>query len=666
MGLKYFLKALINQLHTITSPFILVLDDYHVIQNEQIHQVLRTILEHFPPSMQLVLITREDPPFSLAKMRASKRLFELRISKLRFTQEEVKVYFSEQLHLTLEEAQLQHLLNRTEGWIAGLQMTALSMQGLDDIDIFIEAFTASNYYIMDYLMEEVLARHSPDIKAFLLSTSVLESFSGDLCDDMLQLEDGTSSTIIERLVKTNSFIISMDSSNKWYRYHHLFRDLLRQRLDHQFKSELEKLHLRAGLWFKINGREQEAIHHLLQANAFEYAAALIECKWFEMDLQLQSASWLDMAKKLPTTVIDRSPVLTMGYGWALLDMGEVEASRQWIDKAQDLYDRCQTDAYQYDIIIMDTTQFKLLPATIASANGYIAAATGDVEGIFKHTQEALMLLPSDQYFKQGVVSMLLAVAYWRRGDLHEAEAMVSQSLKSIKSYVNPLVENSFYMVLSELYIQQGHLNKAKALFEQTISRLIEQNQVPIILPSLYLGLAKIAFLQNENRDAYSLLEKSKTYGQRYALMDWKYKYNLLLARVYCREGIYDLARDCIAEGYANYFMNPLPDEITLEDVEAMIDDAEAKHQQCPKLEMEATNKNSFSKEHVNQNLSEPLTVRELEVLALLASGLSNQEICDTLFLALSTVKSYNQNIFGKLQVNRRIQAVAKAQELGLV
>jgi LuxR family maltose regulon positive regulatory protein len=176
IGFDAFLKALINQLHTIKSQFVLVLDDYHVIQNEQIHQVLRTILEHLPPLMQLVLITRVDPPFPLAKMRASKKLLELRISKLRFTAEEVKIYFLQQLHLTLKEEQLQHLITRTEGWIAGLQMTALSMHGMNDIGDFIETFAASHYYIMDYLMEEVLERHPPEIKAFLLSSSMLDFF----------------------------------------------------------------------------------------------------------------------------------------------------------------------------------------------------------------------------------------------------------------------------------------------------------------------------------------------------------------------------------------------------------------------------------------------------------------------------------------------------------
>lgn len=250
IGFEAFLRALINQLHTIKSPYILILDDYHVIRNDQIHQVIRTMLEHFPPSMQLVLITREDPPFPLAKIRATKKLMELRISQLRFTEEEVKAYFSQQLHISLGEEQIQHLITRTEGWIAGLQMTALSLQGIDDIGRFIEAFSDSNYYIMDYLIEEVFERQTPEIKAFLLRTSILEFFSDDLCDAVVQLETGSSNSIIERLVKTNSFIISTEPSHRWFRYHHLFRDLLRHRLEQQSKSELESLYHLAGFGSK--------------------------------------------------------------------------------------------------------------------------------------------------------------------------------------------------------------------------------------------------------------------------------------------------------------------------------------------------------------------------------------------------------------------------------
>lgn len=666
VGLEAFLRALINQLHLIEFPYILVLDDYHVIRNDQINQVMRTILEHFPPLLQLVLITREDLPFPLAKMRAAKKLTELRTSQLRFTEAEAEHLFSQQLHISLDQEQIQHLISRTEGWIAGLQMTALSIQGIDDIDGFVKALSGSHYYIMDYLMEEVLERQTPEIKEFLLRTSILEFFSADLGDAVVQLETGRSNTIIERLIKTNSFIISTEPSHNWFRYHHLFRDLLKKRLEQQSKRALESLHHRAGLWFKINGFGSQAIQHLLKANAIEEAAALIECKWDEMDMQMQSASWLGMAQKLPAAILERSPVLMLGYGWALLDKGDVEACAEWFDKALRLYSLAQTDDRPEDILINDTTQFDLLPASIASARAYIAAAAGDIAGVFTQTHYALERIPHDQYIKRGIVDMLLAFAHWGSGDLDQAEAVIAGSLQDIKRAANPHVEHSFSMVLGELYIQQGDLGKAQALFERMISRLINENLVPIILPSLYLGLAKIAFLQGENRQAYALLEESKTHGERCALMDWKYKYYLLLARIYGSEGLYDLALSCINESRTYYYVNPIPEDISIDAAEKQIKAAAAQHHTGRLPGIEDENERVFEKELVNQSLPEPLTVRELEVLALIASGSSNQEICDTLFLALSTVKGYVQNIFGKLEVKRRTQAAAKAKELGLV
>ncbi|NLC03036.1 MAG: hypothetical protein GX787_02000 [Tissierellia bacterium] len=666
IGFEAFLKALINQLHAIKSPYILIFDDYHLIRNQLIHEVIKTILDHFPPFMQLVLITREDPPFPLAKMRADKKLLEIRISQLRFTEEEVKKYFLKQLNISLEEKHIRLIYLSIEGWIAGLQMLALSMQGIDDITGFIHSFSKNQHYVMDYLMEEVLERQPLEIKEFLLRTSILDFFSKDLCDAVLQLETGSSNHIIEKLMKTNCFIVSTDLTHKWFRYHHLFRDVLRQRLSQESKQEMEALHGLAGIWYKSNGFTQESIHHFLEANDFEEAAKIIECKWSEMDIQLQSASWLDMVKKLPPIILEKSPVLTMGYGWALLDLGDTEASLEWFKKSQELYNVYQTDGNLENIIINDRTQFDLLPATIASAYGYIAAATGDVEGVFTHSHNALNLIPDNQYFKRAVVEMLLGIAHWSKGNLKEAESIIIRSFKNIKKARNPIFENSYYMVLGELYIHQDKLNKGKAMFEQTISRLKKDNLVTILLPSLYLALGKIAFLQNENTKAHSLLEESKKYGQRYALMDWEYKYYLLLARIYCSEKLYDLSLDCINESKRYYYLNPIPEDVSIDEVEKKIVLEVAHHQPSSVLDIGDKNMIAFKKEHINQSLSEPLTVRELEVLSLIVSGLSNKEICDKLFLALSTVKGYNQNIFGKLEVNSRTKAAAKAMELGLI
>lgn len=663
IGLEGFMKGFIHQLHTIDQPFIFVFDDYQAIQNNQIHQVLRTMIEHMPKEMQLVLITREDPPLPLAKLRASKRLLEIRISDLKFTEDEVKGFFMQQLNLTLQEEQLKLLYKRTEGWIAGLQLAALSMRGLEDKSSFIETFTGSHYYVMDYLIEEVLENQPLEIKDFLLKTSVLDFFSGELCDAVVPLEPGRGREVISRLVKTNTFIIPMESSHEWYRYHQLFRDLLRQRLEQLPKEEIEMLHHRAGGWFKAERREQEAIQHFLKAEAFEEAAALIECKWASMDMQLQSTSWLDMTKRLPESILERSPILLMGYGWALLDVGEIESSEVWLDKAQSLYESYQSTENRKDFLISDMEQFELLPATIASARGYLAAAMGDTEGVFKHTRDALAKIPSGQHQKRSVVTMLLAIAHWDAGELNEAEMCIARSIEDSIHGESPLTYNSFYMVLGELYIQQGHLDKAYALFEETIKRVISENQVPILLASLYLGQAKVAFLRGENQKAYELLELSKGYGQKYSLMDWKYKYYLMLARVYCSEGFIDLARDCVRESRTHYFMNPIPEDISFEEMDTMIDEAEKLQNSGSKNERINM---VFLQEQANRTLAEPLTVRELEVLTLIASGLSNREICSTLFLALSTVKGYNQTIYGKLQVKRRTEAVVKAKVLGLV
>lgn len=666
IGVDGVLKGLVQHLHTIEQPFIIVFDDYQAIQNKQIHQVIRTMIEHMPKLMQLVLITREDPPLPLAKLRASKKLLEIRISDLKLSDDEVKAFFMQQINFTLQEEQLQMIYKRTEGWIAGLQLVALSMRGIDDKSSFIEAFAGSHYYVMDYLIEEVLENQPLEIKEFLLKTSVLDYFSGELCDAVVQSESGNGREIISSLVKTNIFIIPMDSSREWYRYHHLFRDLLRQRLEHQPKEDIKMLNRRAGCWFKAAGRDQEAIHHFLKAEDFEEAAALIECKWALMvDTQLQASSWLDMAKRLPASIFEKCPVLTMGYGWALLDMGDVEESEVWLDKAQSLYDEYQSTEGWENILIYDKVQFKLLSATISYARGYIAAARGDMEGVFKHTREALDHIPGDQNQKRSIVTMLLAIAHWGSGELEMAERFIAQAIENASHAESPLTYNSFYLVLGELYIQKGNLVKAYDLFEQTISRVLSKNQVPILLASLYLGLAKVAFLSGDNQKAYTLLEDSKCYAQKYSLMDWRYKYYLVLARVYCSEGFIDLARDCLQESRNHYFMNPIPDDISFEEIDTAIDQAE-KMQNSVSTSKDGSSNKTFLQEHVNRSLAEPLTVRELEVLTLIASGLSNSEICSTLFLALSTVKGYNQTIYGKLQVKRRTEAVIKAKLLGLV
>lgn len=777
VGYPSFMRSVITNLHQHEKEFVLVLDDYHVIENEQIDIFLNMLIEHMPPKMKLVMITREDPAFPLSKYRLSKRLLEIRISDLRFTSEEAKAFLSMQLKRDVDEEHAALLTKRTEGWVAGIQLAALSMQGVEDIGGFIEKLSGSHKYIMDYLIEEVLEKQTEEVQRFLQVTSLLDYFSCELCDSLLNAEQGSGMKTIEYLMHRNMFIIPMDQEGKWYRYHHLFRDLLSQRLPGYIRETggvtVEELHRRAGKWFDSMNMPAEAIHHYLSGLFYEEAADIIECRWTEMDLQLQSGTWLAMAKELPKSIIEKRPVLAMGYGWALIDAGDIEGSVKWLEAAKRLYALHLENPEEYPVA--DIKQYELLPATIASAYAYVSAAKEDIEGIYHYAEEALRSTPEDQPMKRAVIAMLLAVAHWSSGELLEAERITEDSLRSFGKNINDFTSDSFYMVLGELCIQMGRLKEAKTIFEKRVARITAAGMVQPVLASLYLGLANIAYLEGNDREVYDLLEISKEYGQKYALIDFKYKYYLLYAKLYLSEGLFDRALESLEESRREYIMNPLPDYVSLEDMESyirfksghgvaeadafsasdlfdggpvpylrefaaaffverilsektesgMLNRAEsicanliagAKRQNrtghcihylilagkvqealghskmrqsfydeaadlakeenyyrplidlareagamLPKDELQP-----IRKEAANQKLIEPLTIRELEVLGLIALGLSNQEISNRLFLALSTVKGYNQTIYEKLTVRRRTEAAAKARALGLV
>lgn len=763
IGDEALIKAFTMLLHAVNQPFILVLDDYHAIQDEMIHQLIRTLIGHFPSVMHLCIISREDPPFSIAKLRSQRQLTALRMSDLRFTLDETEAFFSKTIHQALTTNQLEYLYGRTEGWIAGLQLTALSLQGIDDIDRFINDFSDSHYYIMDYLLEEVLERHSEPIRQFLLKSSIFDYFSPELCDVIMDNQPGEAKNCIEFLLKTNSFLITLNAEQGWFRYHHLFRELLRKRLNLLENVEFRSLYLRAGKWFEREGRHQEAIDHFLRGSHFELAAALIEVKWASMDLELRSSSWLDMAKRLPESLIKKSPILSLGIGWALLDRGEIEACKPWLDIAQTLYDQWVNGPSQADILVFDMEECKQLPMSLMSAEAYIAAVVGDYKQLHEKT-EALRML-SEKYVnkKQWVIDTFVATAHWGRGELDQAIYHMLQVKNGVRGQINPLVENSMVWVIAELYIQKGQLTHAKLLIEKAIDQVQREGLVPVLMATYYLYLGMIATFKGELVKANELLESSKGYGHRYEFMDWRYKYFTLKARLYIQDGSWELAKTSITEGRNSDYKNPIPESFTIEDMDLWLNlkyetDSNKLEQHINEalsalepfseeepaytvemqwklifrfapnryasklepickilLERAKTQKRGlhvieytllmmrFTKSEVikqslhqlalqlaeaegiklpfmefiepliisnkvlvNESLHEPLTARELEILNLIEKGFSNQEIANTLFIALSTVKSYNNSLFGKLEVKRRTEAIAKAKTIGLL
>jgi len=262
--------------------------------------------------------------------------------------------------------------------------------------------------------------------------------------------------------------------------------------------------------------------------------------------------------------------------------------------------------------------------------------------------------------------ILLGIAYWQKGDFREAERTLMSAFQNINKETHPILENSAWMLLGDLYIHQCKFEISKSLFEKLINKTKKMKGIEILRPSLYLGLAKIAFLEKDNGGAYELLEQSMLCGESSSLVDWKYKYYLLLARIYASEALFSLAHDCIIESRKVFIMNPIPDDVSIDDVEQEIYLLEKNTVVTDGKRLTKDNDQHFKRERINKTLSEPLTVRELEVLLLIVSGYSNQEIANRLYLSLNTVKSYNQNIFGKLEVTRRTQAAAKAMQLGLI
>ena len=334
------LTALLNEITAIPDDFVLVLDDYHVLDAKPVDQALTFLLEHLPPQMHLVIATREDPHLPLARLRARGQLTELRAADLRFTPAEAAGFLNQVMALNLSAEDITALETRTEGWIAGLQLAALSMRGQQDVPGFIRAFAGDHRYIVDYLVAEVLQRQPEPLRSFLLQTAILDRLNGPLCDAVTTLEGGSAR--LEALVRGNFFVVPLDDQRHWYRYHHLFADVLRMHLMAEQPDQVSALHRRASEWYEHNGSTDDAIRHALAAEDFERAATLIELAVPEMRRSRQGATVTELGwlKALPDELVHFRPVLSVAYAFALFGGGELGGveprlrdAERWLDTA---------------------------------------------------------------------------------------------------------------------------------------------------------------------------------------------------------------------------------------------------------------------------------------------------------------------------------------------
>lgn len=549
------LTILVNEIATLSDHFLFILDDYHLLDAKVIDHILLFLVEHKPPQMHLVITTREDPNLPLARLRARNQLTELRAADLRFSHSEAAEFLNTAMGLKLSEENIAALETRTEGWVAGLQLAALSMQGQGDTTSFIKSFGSSHHFVLDYLVEEVFNQQSERVQNFLLGTSILDRMCGSLCEAVLADSSVFGQDTLEHLERTNLFINSMDNERQWYRYHHLFGSLLRQRLSKKRSpAEIATYHLCASAWYETNGEAAEAFRHAMAAEDFGRAARLVEIFWQEMNQSFQMAIWLGWVKQLPEALIRVRPVLCTQIAWAYMDMSEVEASEAYLREAE----RCLEGPVN-EMVIADETQFHSLLARIAIARTYNAQSVRDFPAAVKYAEQAIHLAPQEDHFMRAQTKAILGATYWANGDLEAACQSMSAWIENAQQAGNFIFAIASGSGKADILIAQGYLREAIKTYQQSLQLAsAHEKDAQRIIAHHHLGLALLHYERCEDESMAQHLQKSLELGPLSTLQDWPYRRCLAEARLKEAEGDLDAALDHLDEAQRFYVRSLIP------------------------------------------------------------------------------------------------------------
>ncbi len=795
------LTTLLNEITTISDNFILVLDDYHVVDSQPVDQALAFLIDHLPPQLHLVIASREDPALPLARLRVRGQLTELRAADLRFTPAEAAEFLNRVMGLNLSAEDIAALENRTEGWIAGLQLAALSMQGRSDTASFIGSFTGSHHFVLDYLIEEVLHQQSASVQTFLLRTSILDRLCGPLCEAVLHAPAGSGQETLEYLEHANLFIVPLDNDRQWYRYHHLFGDLLRKRLGQNLTpGNIAELHLRASVWYEDQGLEIEAFQHAAAANDVERAERLMEGKGISLHFRGALNVILEWLASLPKSVLDARPLLWVRSATMALTAGQTTGVEEKLQAAEAAL-RAQRSAELND-------QTRDLIGQIAAARSTLALTQYRPETVITQAHRALEYLPPENLTFRFTANWTLSVAHQLQGDRAAASRVLTEALsiseasgsmfstilalshlgliqelenqldRAAETYrrVLQLVSDQplpnaaeanlglariYYewndldaaeqhgqqalllarqygrlldrfilceVFLARLKLAQGDVNGAAAVLAQTDRATREQNfvqrmpevaavQVLTLLRQgdvtaaarlvqthdLPISQARVYLAQGESSKALAVLEPLRQQMEAQGWQDERLKVMVLQAVALYTHSEKDQAVRLLSEALTlaepGGFIRLFVDEgevmrLLIADFRVLIEKQKhcenqqligyadkllaafaqpaailqptAGNQQSATPALHAARQRGASVINQQSEILEPLSPRELEILKLIAQGLSNREISARLFLALDTVKGHNRRIFDKLQVNSRTEAIARARELGLL
>ncbi len=781
-AVETMLTMLINVLTVDGRVITLILDDYHVIIEQQIHDALTFLLAHLPPHVHLVVASRTEPPLPCTRLRAQGQLSEFHATDLRFSSAEVTTFLTQAMGLNLTPEEITSLDEQTEGWIAGLQLAALSIQGQNNVSAVISSFSGSHRYILDYLTGEVLNNQPAHVREFLLQTSILERLNAQLCDTVTGRSDGQ--TMLEWLERANLFLIPLDEKRQWYRYHHLFATFLRDRLRQLHAELLPELHKRASAWYEQYGLISTTVDHALLSRNMEHVAQLVERFapiMFMRGEVITFKRWLDA---LPPAIIHSHPRLLIFLAASLLSIGQLDQAEAYVREVSQTLERQKQAAH---ITEDQRAELQEIEGELLGCASVLAAFRGDLPQTIALSQQALNLLSSDNLFTRSTIITGLGSAYLFSGEIDKAYETFQQAITLGESTQN------YHVVLASMacqgYLQatEGHLQQAAALYQQTIRfgtrqggrlfsvvsmvyvlygmLLYEWNELEMaerfardgirvgdhwgyvgMLAQGYGVLAYVKYARGESTEALALIQQAErevrnythpyvtgmvaTYhawlqlhtGHSEATAQWahtlehgthtspghlhNYEMALLAELSIAQDQLvraYEITEQVLASAEATKDTRPALDCLLLQ---AIIFHLQGQREQALSIlarVLTRTEPEGFIRTYVDKGepmaallqqaaargitpiytrkllaafkntpadqealVESVLSEREIKVLSCIAAGKSNQAIAHELVIEVSTVKTHVNNIFTKLGVHSRTQAVARAKELGVL
>lgn len=526
------------------ETWVVVLDDYHVLEAPNVNDAIAFLLDHCPDRLHLVIATRSDPRLPLARMRSGSRLTELRAADLRFTAPEASAFLNQVMGLSLTPADVAALEERTEGWIAGLQLAALSLRGIeerDDVAGFIDAFTGSNRFVIDYLADEVLARQPDRVRRFLLDTALLDRLTGPLCDAVTGRSDGAR--MLEELERGNLFVVPLDANREAYRYHHLFADVLRARLRAEDPERMPRLHRVASDWYAERGLLADAVGHALAGRDFDRAAYLMEQALPETRRTRQDGLLLTWVRSLPEQTVRSRPVLGILSAWSFLMSGDLDAVEARLDDAE----AALAAAARHPVTAAawaDTEDLRTAPANIAVYRASLAQARGDVAGTVHHARDALQLAGPGDHFLRGAGAGFLGLAQWAAGEVVEARSTFAAAVQSLYAAGNQVDALDSTVSLADLWLVSGQPSRARRLCEQAMQKA-GGDQFARAAAALHVALAELDTEMDDLTSAEAHLDAARTMSERMSITGNRYRWFVATARVHAARGEHGIAESLL-------------------------------------------------------------------------------------------------------------------------